>query len=327
MLRSAGEDVSRFEPRACREGGNNLVFEIDLTDSKRLAKKYYRSETDKRDRLGAEWSLIAYAQAERIASVPRPYLVDAEHGIGIYEFIDGGKVKSEKITSSHIEAAADFFLALNPRDRHTSAATVPIASEACFSIADHLTLIEQRLVRIDAIASDDELHREAMQAGRAIRAAWRKIFSKIENESAILSGGFEGALPLAQRCISPSDFGFHNALQRSDGSMVFIDFEYAGWDDPAKMAADFFCQPQVPVDIAHLEMFLDRTMSFSEDAEALKARTRLLLPAQRIKWACIMLNDFLPDAARRRQFANPDADIVLRKRQQLDKVARALRTL
>src|SRR5690606_1492036 len=41
------------------------------------------------------------------------------------------------------------------------------------------------------------------------------------------------------RLLSPSDFGFHNMLRRDDGSLAFIDFEYFGWDDPAKLAADF----------------------------------------------------------------------------------------
>ena len=50
----------------------------------------------------------------------------------------------------------------------------------------------------------------------------------------------------AERCLSPSDFGFHNAILANDGRLRFIDFEYAGWDDPSKLICDFFCQPAVP---------------------------------------------------------------------------------
>ena len=39
--------------------------------------------------------------------------------------------------------------------------------------------------------------------------------------------------------ISPSDFGFHNALRTNTGP-VFFDFEFSGWDDPAKTIIDFF---------------------------------------------------------------------------------------
>ena len=43
-----------------------------------------------------------------------------------------------------------------------------------------------------------------------------------------------------EKIISPSDFGLHNAKLGEDGKLAFFDFEYAGWDDPAKTIADFF---------------------------------------------------------------------------------------
>jgi len=52
------------------------------------------------------------------------------------------------------------------------------------------------------------------------------------------------ALPADETCLSPSDFGFHNALVDPSGALSFLDFEYAGRDDPAKPVSDFFCQPK-----------------------------------------------------------------------------------
>ena len=42
-----------------------------------------------------------------------------------------------------------------------------------------------------------------------------------------------------------------------NGSFVFIDFEYYGWDDPAKMIADFYLQPAVPVPYEYRETFFE----------------------------------------------------------------------
>ena len=42
--------------------------------------------------------------------------------------------------------------------------------------------------------------------------------------------------------ISPSDFGFHNVINKNN-KLFFIDFEYAGLDDPIKLICDFYCQP------------------------------------------------------------------------------------
>ena len=41
------------------------------------------------------------------------------------------------------------------------------------------------------------------------------------------------AIDSNQCCILPGDFGFHNAIRTTKG-VKFIDFEFAGWDDPAK---------------------------------------------------------------------------------------------
>src|SRR5439155_21002106 len=65
------------------------------------------------------------------------------------------------------------------------------------------------------------------------------------SEARLQSGGmsFEKEIAADQRTLSPSDFGFHNALRQADGRIIFLDFEYFGWDDPAKMIADFLLHP------------------------------------------------------------------------------------
>ena len=71
-------------------------------------------------------------------------------------------------------------------------------------------------------------------------------------------GDMDHPLDTQESVLSPSDFGFHNALLGPDGKLCFIDFEYAGWDDPAKLICDFFCQPQTPVPQAHLGFICQR---------------------------------------------------------------------
>lgn len=327
LLSSSGIASDGLSARPCREGGNNLVFEIVLPDRKLLAKQYYRSEQDSRDRLGAEWPFIIYARSLGVMNVPRPVARDAAKGLALYEFIEGRKLAADELVSRHVEAAAGLFLGLNGSARRELASSLPVASEACFSVENHVATVDARVERLHMIEAQGDLGRQAVGLVGDLANRWQIVRAEITRSAQTLPSGFQGEIPDAQRCVSPSDFGFHNALLRPDGEICFIDFEYAGWDDPAKMAADFFCQPQIPVDMRYFEGFLERTMSFSADAEELKARTRLLLPALRIKWLCIMLNDFLPDAARRRRFANPQADESVRKRAQLEKTGRALRAL
>jgi len=67
---------------------------------------------------------------------------------------------------------------------------------------------------------------------------------------------------------------------------------------------------------------IDQAMTFCANGDALRARAWLLLPVFQIKWCCIMLNDFLPNEALRRRFADADFDEAHRKAVQLDKARR-----
>ena len=54
--------------------------------------------------------------------------------------------------------------------------------------------------------------------------------------------------------LSPSDFGFHNILSHHN-NLYYIDFEYAGWDDPYKLIADFILNPDYKIPIKYQNIF------------------------------------------------------------------------
>ena len=108
--------------------------------------------------------------------------------------------------------------------------------------------------------------------------------------------------------------------------MRFLDFEYAGWDDPAKMVCDFFCQPAVPVPLHFYDDVVGRVAAVS-GGSSLPQRIGLLLPVYQLKWCCILLNDFLPLGRRRRSFAGGTAAQEEQKARQLQKARQALQNL
>ena len=98
--------------------------------------------------------------------------------------------------------------------------------------------------------------------------------------------------------LSPSDFGFHNVLEH-DGELFFVDFEYAGWDDGIKLLCDFSCQPELPVTNAQARQFceiVERNLTIP----LLMERVIMLTPLHRLKWCCILLNEYLPGGRDRR---------------------------
>ena len=107
---------------------------------------------------------------------------------------------------------------------------------------------------------------------------------------------------MEERCLSASDFGFHNSLLQADGSVRFVDFEYAGWDDPSKLICDFCNQPDVLLDSSLSVIFRRAVIHHNPRPEALQKRFSALEPLYQIKWSCICLNDFLKAGQARHQF-------------------------
>ena len=102
-------------------------------------------------------------------------------------------------------------------------------------------------------------------------------------------------LAFAQRTLSPSDFGFHNALRRPDGSVVFLDFEYFGWDDPAKLCSDFCLHPGMGLDDNLAARFLRGARAIYGAADAqYESRLAVMRPLCGLCWCMIVLNSFLP---------------------------------
>ena len=317
LLVDAGLDTRDLAVETAGSGGNNRVFVVLAGDVKYLAKIFYSHPADKRNRLGAEYAFLSYARDIGLRCVPKPISFNSKTNIGLYQFIEGKKLSASELSSGAVRQAARFFLDLNMRPNRDRAGTLPTASEACFSVAEHFALVEHRVRRLRAIPPQSEVDRRAVCFVEELGAAWLRLKERISR--AAESSELTTLLAAVDRCVSPSDFGFHNALVRNTGEIYFIDFEYAGWDDPAKAVGDFFCQPAVPVSLDHFDAFLAQALSYSPNAGAMAERVCRLLPVFQIKWCCIILNEFLPDAAQRRRFANPTTEPEIRKRQQLEK--------
>ena len=314
LLMDAGISTVKMEVVRIEGGGNNKAFAVQTKSKKYLAKIYYSHPSDSRNRLNAEYSFLEYARKIGIECVPKPIFSIPKKNMGLYEFVQGRKLTSSELEVQHITQAANFLRSLNETLEKDN--TLPTASEGCFSIEQHLLLTDMRVKRLLSFPVASEIDSQARLFVGELNSVWKKIKDDIVAKSSSISV----QLNAIDRCVSPSDFGFHNALLRDNGEICFIDFEYAGWDDPAKMISDFFSQPLIPVSLKHFDIFISQALGYSKNKHELAQRTRLLFPLFQIKWCCILLNDFLPIAASRRQFSNPTSDPLQRKRMQLEKV-------
>jgi hypothetical protein len=253
---------------------------------------------------------------------------DPGRNLGLYEFIEGRILLPEELAVEHVEQAIDFYRDLNRHKGDAAARTLPRASEACFTLGEHLACVERRVERLVALENTTAEGREASRLVHvALIPSWQQIHKRAVSAATGLPPALDEPLPRQDQRLSPSDFGFHNAILAADGRLRFIDFEYAGWDDPAKTVCDFLCQPAVPVPGEWADPFARALVSDLSDPDWHLRRVGLLRDVYRVKWCCILLNDFLPAGRQRRLFAQDAGAESDRRRAQLHKVGRAVREL
>jgi hypothetical protein len=320
-----GRGGFRLEPLSA--SGNNRVFTLHCDGKMFVLKWYFHDPSDTRDRLGAEYAFLEHAWNMGLRCIPQPLGKDLSTHLAIYEFVEGYKLDASHIDEFAMRQASQFLALLNSPRSRAQASALPNASEACFSLSEHFAMVDLRLSRLANMPVESNADRAATELVSSLAAYWNDTKPHLLRGCNALSLSPDGALPLSERCLSPSDFGFHNALVRPDGSLCFIDFEYAGWDDPSKTVGDFFSHPGVAVPHTHFESFLMQALAPFEGAQQIAARVRLLEPISQVKWCCIILNEFLPVAALRRNFANQGADTQVRKKRQLDKATRFFESL
>lgn len=300
-------------------GANNRVFRLEAAGGAALLKSYFRHPDDPRDRLGAEFAFARFAWDSGVRCIPQPLACDRESGLGLFEFVHGRSLAGHTAGEAAVDQAIDFYRTLNRAKNQPAAADLPRASESCFSLDDHFATVNRRVNRLQAIEDA-----AASFIGGELRPTWNRVLAVAR--SAATAAGLDTSRPLdaANRCLSPSDFGFHNAILAADGRLRFIDFEYAGWDDPSKLICDFFCQPAVPAPPAAFDRFARAVAAELPHPELHRTRAALLPPVYRVKWVCIMLNEFLPVGENRRAFSLSPAEREARKANQLAKARAAL---
>lgn len=182
-------------------------------------------------------------------------------------------------------ATAVRFIKLINRDSQLAKEWIEMgASEGFLSLREHIDNVRQRLTAM----SCDHVHNANKLMAVSLKDRIHTELEEIQGKTDKLidRGYIQDRIDPAQLCVSPSDFGFYNAVRSPDG-VRFIDFEFAGWDDPAKTVVDFILQPRVSV--------ISRRSPLSiawrpEQLHSIKSCCKHLGPIVRLKWTCTILS-------------------------------------
>lgn len=318
LLKRAGIDAGTVTVEPTEGGRNNQAFVVYTNSNRYFLKRYYRHPSDSRDRIASETAFLLFCQQAGLSSTPRLIAWDHDAGIALMEYIRGSRITRENLTREHVNQALTFFAELNRHRQSPLASRLPPAADSRDSALGHLELVAQRVARLSAIQPDSPESAQVLQlVEKRLIPLWRQVRDRVQSQVERVE---KAHLTREQMVLSPSDFGFHNSILRPGGELVFVDFEYAGWDDPAKTFADFFLQPAIPPPRDRMPDALEIIQAAAGAPPEFEARTQLLFPVFGIKWCCILLNEFLPDGSARRGFAQRHIDPTKRRREQIERL-------
>jgi len=305
------------------EGANNQVYDIETKSGRFILKHYPATPSDQRDRFHAETKALQFLNDVRLPCIPRLVGNDPDRRVAIMEYVEGKTL--DAIASHHIQAAIDFTLSLHDASKDKNACEIGTASEACLS---PIEVSNQIAVRRSKLESSIAKHKDL---GCFLEQKFDPVFVTFHNaaiEKLEVSGiNAQTNLVNDQLTLSPSDFGFHNALDMKD-KVIFLDFEYFGWDDPVRLVSDFLLHPGHNLSVAQKELFARVTSEyFSNNDKSFLPRLEALYPLIGLRWCMILLNEFLPERLARRRAAGARDDAKAIYARQLGKSETLLTTL
>ncbi len=296
--------------------GNSNVFKITTNNGNRYALKHYPEPVVNRSpRLAIEFNALLLFQQYDITNVPKPVKKDIDLDLGLFEWIEGENVVNP--TDDDLSQAIKFVRRLFFLSRKMEGSEISLASEACLSIKDIIDQIENRLLILKGVSEDfpDLL--------TFLKSEFCPLWNEVKNNtySRWPNSLIDSELSIDKQILSPSDFGFHNTRRDKSGKLVFIDFDYFGWDDPVKLTADFLWHPAMKLTIGMREKWTKAMSDLMSGDSSFNNRLEVALPLFGLRWVLIILNEFLPGISEKRKNAKETKtyDIAKSRKTQLNK--------
>ena len=272
--------------------GNSLLYKIrDNNNCEFILKLYPDLFSDNRERMITEVS--AYNLVKKFNQTPQVIAFNKALNAAVYEWVNGGHLSS--INDDHMKQALDLIKNIKTLTVHEK---YSLASESCLSIADIISQIEKRYNCLLELKNKQLINflNETFKPLLDDAIKWSK--------AQWLNYNLLVYLPINQQVLSPSDFGFHNAILKKNGQVCFIDFEYFGRDDPVKLISDFVWHPGMSLSMKHKKKWLNDTFEIFHEDDSIIYRFKSTWALYGLRWVMIILNEFHKDGWGKRVYAD-----------------------
>ena len=270
-----------------KEGRNNFVYLYKEKNNKFIIKKFKNYFYTKYDRYFTEKIFIEYLKKKRIKNIPNILGSNKKKRIIYFSYIDGKQIIRPK--KDHLNKCLTFLKQINYKTTYKNF-KFQKASDACLSIKDHINTCESRINKL-IIKYNYKKNNESKKIynflKRQIIPEFKIIKSNIKNS--FTKSQIKKKLNNNKLILSPSDFGFHNIITQ-DNQIYFIDFEYAGWDDPRKLLCDFILNPDYSILKKDKIFFLTNFDQIFKTKISNSDEFRVILKFHFLKWVCMIIN-------------------------------------
>ena len=267
-----------------KKGGNSQVFKISDSNSNFLIlKEYLNTQIADKPRLKNE--IRALQMLTKTGKVPKIIHYDYQLNIIVLEYINGFKIN--EITDQNLDDALFFIEDLYNLCKSTNI-NYDHATEACLNRNELINQIEQRFIKLKKIKNK--------KLKEPLKKLY-KLFINLEKRASCLwpKNNIDQNLNKKYLTFSPSDFGFHNAILNEKKELKFIDFEYFGLDDPVKLISDFLWHPGMKLNEKQKINFTNSAIKIFKEDILIKKRLNSSFSLYGLRWALIILNDFLEE--------------------------------
>lgn len=289
-------------------GRNSQVFLLEPPGREPLVfKRYFVDPRDKRDRQGTEARALRFLEQAGVVESPILLTLDTDRQASMLSLVVGEKPGEP--TLADMDLCADFIarlIELSGTEAAEKAGFAP-ASEAFFSAQGVVENIETCLVRLEGVTEECPLCKElGIFLHQGLRPAFSRFTESCESVLGHAGMTMKQEIPDEWRILTLSDFGMHNSVRRPDGGLSFFDYEYFGWEDPAKVLSDFCVHPGMSLPETLRARFVRGVVPALKRIGYKPVRAQALFPLFGIKWCCTLLNEFVPREVIRRNFVKVD---------------------
>ena len=260
-----------------KDGGiNSFIEKAESNFGEKIIYKKYK-DNDK-ERMEREIEFLLEQEKNDLRNVPLLREKNREEGWIAMTYLEGDKVTemNEKVAYAII----DFLKEIN---NNRMASKLNYAKDAYLSKYD----LENDLKRREEIYKCSRREKVSIEFDRWVND---KLIKQSHKEINVIKKTNFWDIQRNGLIVSPSDIGPHNMIKKED-KYYFIDFEYAGLDNPNKTILDLICQPNHDIGkkledylIKELgKLVLDKGIKWREDLQGMK---KIFI----IKWCFIMMN-------------------------------------